>query len=225
MSTDNSFGTSAWAKTHGSEFAGKRIPFGAKVTYLPLRPFPDKWSPPSRVGVFVGYDITAGYGFRGHYLVWDLEDVAQIDLSANAEGATMRIRSPMKTLVCNLFDEKVVFPRKERYDHLNTTLEGLDEIGRLGVTGGRVRATPRVLANAFVPNDQLFADGTIVVNPGDEQVRVAQGEELVQVGSGAASSHSCDPNAPPAQSMWEVCLAASRSHFTTTHGVRCRCCA
>ena len=99
MNTDNLIATSAWAKTHGSDFTGKRSPFGAKVTYLPLRPMPDKWSPVSRVSVFAGYDITSGYGFRGHYLVWDLEDMAQVALSANAEGSTMRIRAPMKTLV------------------------------------------------------------------------------------------------------------------------------
>ena len=125
MNTGNSINTSAWAKTHGSDFAGKRIPFGAKVTYSPLRPMPDKWRPVSRVGVFAGYDITAGYGFRGHYLIWDLEDMAQVDLSRNAEASTMRIRAPMKTLVCDLFDGGVTFPCKERYDFLNTTLEGL----------------------------------------------------------------------------------------------------
>ena len=95
LNTDKSISTGAWAKTHGSDFTGKRMPFGAKVSHLPLlRPLPDKWSPPTRIGVFAGCDITPGYGFRGHYLVWDLEDVAQIDLSANAEGSTMHIVNP-----------------------------------------------------------------------------------------------------------------------------------
>ena len=100
----------------------------------------------------------------------------------------MRIRSLMKTLVCDLFEGKVVFPCKERYDFLNTTLEGLDEIGRQEVEVARVRATPRVLAESLVPNVQQFADGTVIVDPDNGQAHVAQGNDLVGIGSGVASS-------------------------------------
>ena len=54
-----------------------------------------------------------------------------------------------------------------------------------------------MLAESLIPNAQLFADGTVVVDPNDGLIRVACGGDLVEGGSGAASSHSCDPNAPP----------------------------
>ena len=77
----------------------------------------------------------------------------------------------------------------------------MDEISRSGVSGGRVRATPRVFADIFAPNGQHFADGTVVVDPDGGQVNVAKGDEMVRFGSGAASSHSCDPNAPPPRQL------------------------
>ena len=58
-------GESPWAKTHGEEFGGHLIPFGAKVIFRPTDTIDvdkSKFDAPTLSGIFAGYDITPGYG-------------------------------------------------------------------------------------------------------------------------------------------------------------------
>ena len=66
-------GVSPWIRTHEREFRGKLSPFGSKVyfkstTWGQKKKFEDS----AIVGVSAGYEMTAGYGWSGIYLVWKL---------------------------------------------------------------------------------------------------------------------------------------------------------
>ena len=60
---------SAWCKLHGSEFAGKLIPYGARVNYKPPKTREagqlHKFGPDSIPGVFAGYHIGPGPSHLG----------------------------------------------------------------------------------------------------------------------------------------------------------------
>ncbi len=54
---------SAWKKKFGSDFAGLRLPFGCKVTYIPSSTkieTPGRWGMPTRTGIFAGYEMGPG---------------------------------------------------------------------------------------------------------------------------------------------------------------------
>ena len=124
---DKGLGDSAWSHTHGSEFEGKRIPFGAKVFFKPAptkNQNPKKWEPDSSVGVFAGYKIRRGYEWKDEYLVWDLSDFVDADLSMGSHGYSARIAAPHVTKRCFLFENKVEYPLRQRYEQANSTLEG-----------------------------------------------------------------------------------------------------
>jgi hypothetical protein len=123
-------GASAWAKTHGSEFRGERFPFGCKVVFKPsatqnneLR----KDDPKTLVGVFAGYAIKPGYNWSGDYLVWALEDFVNADLSRKATHIGNKLLKPHWTRRCWLYEDKIEFPLKSRYESVNSTIEGLLE--------------------------------------------------------------------------------------------------
>ena len=76
--------TSPWEKTHGEPLSGKLIPLGAKVIIKPSETKGDstsKMEPTSITGVFVGYELASGCRWSGTYMVWSLEEFADIDLS------------------------------------------------------------------------------------------------------------------------------------------------
>ena len=61
---------SAWCQLHGSEFAGKLIPYGALVNYKPPKTREagqlDKFGPDSIAGVFAGYHVGFGMHWSRH---------------------------------------------------------------------------------------------------------------------------------------------------------------
>jgi hypothetical protein len=84
VNTDTSEGKeSPWFWTHSTEFQGKRLPFGCKVVYKPsiTKMKLGKFEEPSRVGVFACSDMLSGYAWSKQYLVWDLEEFHEVDLS------------------------------------------------------------------------------------------------------------------------------------------------
>ena len=57
-------GESPWSKTHGEQWNGPEIPFGAAVIYRPsdtVAVVPGKIEPTGRMGIFAGYQIEYGY--------------------------------------------------------------------------------------------------------------------------------------------------------------------
>ena len=65
-------GTSSWSLVHGEDFAGWVLPFGSLVFYRPPRPATKnlpKFAPRGVPGIFVGWHMEPGCGFRGDYFV------------------------------------------------------------------------------------------------------------------------------------------------------------
>ncbi len=116
-------------KTHGSEFKGLRFPLGCKVTYKPSVTKIDlgKWDEPSSAGVFAGYRLQSGYTWHDEYLVWDLDELIDADLSKMATNIHQKLKKPHITKRCSLFQDTLTFPLKQEYERLNTILEGKKE--------------------------------------------------------------------------------------------------
>ena len=63
---------SPWWITHGENFAGWVLPFGSLVFYRPPRPILKnlpKFSPRGVPGIFAGWHVEPGCGFRGDYYI------------------------------------------------------------------------------------------------------------------------------------------------------------
>jgi len=121
---------SPWYKTHGDEFHGERIPFGAKVIFKPAETKDvgrSKFEPTSRIGVFAGYELAPGYTWSGTYLIWYLSDFAGADLSADMKLKDIKFQRPHRTRVVEVPEEGYVFPLLTEYKRKNETLEGLTE--------------------------------------------------------------------------------------------------
>lgn len=125
---------SSWTKFHDQEFGGEAIPFGAAVSFKPsgarVLSQNHKFDPDAIPGVFAGYQIGVGFKWTGQYRVWALEDFTKQNLAYDAERPCEKLRMPHLT-------QKIVlkfpleFPCKERYEKINTTLEGLTDKDRL----------------------------------------------------------------------------------------------
>ena len=66
---------SPWWIVHGSDFAGWILPFGSLVFYRPPTPILKelhKFLPRSIPGVFMGWHVEPGCGFRGDYYILPL---------------------------------------------------------------------------------------------------------------------------------------------------------
>ena len=92
---DYSTGDSAWNRRHmNGQFKGPIIPFGSLVTYMPTpiamkkeaKEGSVKYAPNGRPGIFMGYRIMSGGRWKRGYLVADLADFANQDLSYYARG-------------------------------------------------------------------------------------------------------------------------------------------
>ena len=121
---------SAWFKTHGSEFEGPLVPFGAKVIFRPADTksiSKTKFEEPTVTGVFAGYELTPGYNWSGTFLVWALDDFAGEDLSTDAYINSPQVRHPHRIKRLELPADGVSFPLKAEYDRKNHTLEGATE--------------------------------------------------------------------------------------------------
>ena len=121
--TENSEGTSAWEKTHGSKFSGLRIPFGSKVYFIPS-PTKDvsqgKMEPSAQVGVFAGYALAPGCTWTGDYLVWLLDDFADLSLKRNAVIRSPKLSRPHRTRNVEVPTGAISFPLKAWYEVCNS---------------------------------------------------------------------------------------------------------
>ncbi len=131
--TDKKETKSAWELKYGSPFEGALLPFGCLVSYLPsptkgLEGSVAKMDPSAREGVFAGYKMKPGYGWSGEYLVWDLRDFMGVTLQRDEGFKNIGFHSPHVSSRVALFANKLHFPLKERYDRVNSTIEGVDPV-------------------------------------------------------------------------------------------------
>ena len=109
---------------HGSDFIGKRLPFGCGVLSKPAvtKYQLDKANARARHGISIGYRIARGCHWNGEYLVADIDDFAKLDLDECADAHHIAIYEHV-TKVVALPKEGYVFPLKKLYDMVNRTLE------------------------------------------------------------------------------------------------------
>ena len=65
--------------------------------------------PTSLTGVFAGYEMAPGCKWSGIYMVWTLEEFADMDLSTKSSVLSRRSRRPHKSKVVDLPDEGICF--------------------------------------------------------------------------------------------------------------------
>ena len=121
---------SAWCKLHGSDFAGKLIPYGARVNYKPPKTREagqlHKFGPDSIPGVFAGYHIGPGMHWSRQYKVWPLSEFVHQNLGDDASKPEHRLLKPHLTEKVEMVTP-LTFPCKQEYERVNTTLEGMKE--------------------------------------------------------------------------------------------------
>ena len=119
---------SAWCKLHGSDFAGKLIPYGARVNYKPPKTREagqlHKFGPDSIPGVFAGYHIGPGMHWSRQYKVWPLSEFVHQNLGDDASKPEHRLLKPHLTEKVEMVTP-LTFPCKQEYERVNTTLEGM----------------------------------------------------------------------------------------------------
>ena len=121
---------STWCKLHGTDFAGKLIPYGARVNYKPPKTREagqlHKFGPDSIPGVFAGYHIGPGMHWSRQYKVWPLSEFVHQNLGDDASKPEHRLLKPHLTEKVEMVTP-LTFPCKEEYERMNTTLEGMKE--------------------------------------------------------------------------------------------------
>ena len=121
---------SAWCKLHGTDFAGKLIPYGARVNYKPPKTREagqlHKFGPDSIPGVFAGYHIGPGMHWSRKYKVWPLSEFVHQNLGDDASKPEHRLLKPHLTEKVEMVTP-LTFPCKQEYERVNTTLEGMKE--------------------------------------------------------------------------------------------------
>ncbi len=101
-------GDSAWhRRLRKGHFGGKRIPFGARVTYLPEGSKPAKFDRRMQDGIFAGWDLQPGGKWRGYYLVIPWSYLLDLDYSVTYPINPIRT---VQTQVVELPDSGVEFP-------------------------------------------------------------------------------------------------------------------
>ena len=117
-----------WCKAFGNEFTGQRLPFGCRVIHRPS-PTRDltsgKWDPVTSAGVFAGYKLRPGSHWSEEYLVWDLTDFVEFDLSDVCSTLTHQLRNPHVTGRVSLYKDTLSFPLRDAYDEARATLHGV----------------------------------------------------------------------------------------------------
>ena len=121
---------SAWCKLHGTDFAGKLIPYGARVNYKPPKTREagqlHKFGPDSIPGVFAGYHIGPGMHWSRKYKVWPLSEFVHQNLGDDASKPEHRLLKPHLTEKVEMVTP-LTFPCKQEYERVNTTSEGMKE--------------------------------------------------------------------------------------------------
>ena len=87
-------GPSPYAKLHGKEYEGLRVPFGAQVIYKATKRQQAKrmrFDPTGVYGIFVGFHLHPGYTHSKDYLVVDFDQLRDINLDRDCVTA-LRIR-------------------------------------------------------------------------------------------------------------------------------------
>ena len=123
--TEDNPGITSYFRRFGKHYEGKMFPFGCGVFF---KPAPTKYHqakawPSMAYGLFLGYQIGPGGKWSGRYLVADLDEFIDRDLSVEA-ASTDHFIHPHVTEVVELGDWGIRFPLKKRYDWYNCTLEG-----------------------------------------------------------------------------------------------------
>ena len=121
---------SAWCKLHGTDFAGKLIPYGARVNYKPPKTREagqlHKFGPDSIPGVFAGYHSGPGMHWSRQCKVWPLSEFVHQNLGDDASKPEHRLLKPHLTEKVEMVTP-LTFPCKQEYERVNTTLEGMKE--------------------------------------------------------------------------------------------------
>ena len=123
-----------WEARHKASFDGLKIPFGAKINYVPApgsthwqtrRSFDDR----AVVGIFLGWEMDAGCKFNGKYRVAALCDFDDTSLRESSALTARRVYSTVTSKITwppATPDTKWEFPLGERY-----VLENEDGVGRI----------------------------------------------------------------------------------------------
>ena len=126
-------GDSAWKRMTGEDFKGRAIPFGAKVFFQPTdtreKTYAGKFDPKGIPGVFAGYVITTGQQWSRKYKAWDMAEFAGVNLSMDAAVPRKLAQAYLTEVV--VLPEELVFPLKNEYERMNSTLEGLTDNRKL----------------------------------------------------------------------------------------------
>ena len=126
--TEDDKGETAWFKRHQIPFTGEPIPLGALIFFKPAdtKYKLSKANPRGQTGVFMGYRLSPGGDWNDEYLVADLSDFIDKDLSVDAYHGDYCDFCPHITKKIVLPDGDFTFPLKAKYDQVNNTLEGLE---------------------------------------------------------------------------------------------------
>ena len=112
---------SAWCKLHGSDFAGKLIPYGARVNYKPPKTREagqlHKFGPDSIPGVFAGYHIGPGMHWSRQYKVSPLSEFVHQNLGDDASKPEHRLLKPHLTEKVKMVTP-LTFPCKQEYERV-----------------------------------------------------------------------------------------------------------
>ena len=133
-------------------FYGKLTPLGAKVIIKPSETKGDSTSnmePTSISRVFAGCELASGCRWSGIYMVWSLEEFADIDLSSKSYMLARKQRQPHKTKAVELPDEGICFllksdmiestSRWKACGRLSVVITGITGTGRSNRTSGTSR--------------------------------------------------------------------------------------
>ena len=121
--TQDEEGNSPWFTRYQEPFAGKAIPFGCGVYFLPTKYSNSKAVPSMSYGIFLGYRLAPGGRWNGQYLVADIYDFIGMNLSAYAPETKCWLY-PHVTEQVTLTKKGCVFPLKPKYDQISLTLDG-----------------------------------------------------------------------------------------------------
>ena len=89
-----------------------------------------KFDPKGIPGVFAGYEIAPGISWRRQYMAWALSDMTKQNYSFDAKTIIDKLRHPHLTEKIEVH-YPLMFPCKDIYEKVNTTLEGMAVKDRL----------------------------------------------------------------------------------------------
>ncbi len=145
---------SAWELRRGVPFAGKLVPFGAKVEYRPSLPSQrtgERFDPAASNGVLVGYHMNPGGRWSGDYYVLDLKVIEE-----NHDSRLIKARRTGEIIVPQ---GEFIFPAKEM--KCGTKEPPVDDGGapsNEGLSGSSGSAPSGVNAASAAADDESLAE-------------------------------------------------------------------